>query len=69
VDVAGLFCLIQNQFRTLTENTPETTNKDILIYLIDSLDSDIFNPPKGLGSFAGVPRCAGPGTEEEPEVR
>lgn len=48
VDVAGLFRLVQDQFRILARDAPETTNRDFLISLIDSLNSDIFNPPKDV---------------------
>ncbi|KAI9879311.1 MAG: hypothetical protein M1830_008962 [Pleopsidium flavum] len=48
VDVAGLFRLVQDQFRTLARDAPETANRDFLISLIDSLNSDIFNPPKDV---------------------
>jgi hypothetical protein len=48
VDVAGLFRRVQDQFRTLARDAPETANRDFLISLIDSLDSDIFNSPKDV---------------------
>ena len=48
MDVAGLFHLPRDQFKTLTRDAPETANKDFLISLIDSLNSDISNPPKDV---------------------
>lgn len=52
VDVAGLFRLVQDQFAILARDAPETANRQILISLIDSLNSDIFNPPKDVEGFS-----------------
>ncbi len=58
VDVASLFRLVQDQFRTLARDAPETANRDFLISLIDALNSDIFNPvtdkQRRSGAWSGV---------------
>lgn len=48
VDAAVLFTMVQEQMATLANSAPSDTNRDFLVSLIDTLRSDVDNPPEEI---------------------